>query len=64
MIKQGEDIIMKRVQTVLKTKYPDNLVVGVRNYLLSTEMLAHIGSHIGLRDITLTSVSFLYFDFF
>lgn len=56
----GEGIVRKYVDAFLRFHlplFPDPGIVAVKNFLLSTEKLAKIASHMGLKDVILASVS-------
>lgn len=60
LVKQGEVFIIKYLDNYLKDnlpKFPREGVLAIRNHLISTDCLAHVAKHIGLKDIILCAVS-------
>lgn len=57
-IQDGEQIISNYLKKEFDKVYPEDIANSVIKYLTTEEMLSHIGSHIGLKDIILTNVSY------
>ncbi|CAG9854813.1 unnamed protein product [Phyllotreta striolata] len=55
LIREGEDIINNYLKQELSKSYPEDIVNSVLEYLTTEKMLSHIGTHIGLKDIILTT---------
>ncbi|KAG5873457.1 hypothetical protein JTB14_007224 [Gonioctena quinquepunctata] len=55
LIEEGDKIISNYLKEELRKTYPEDIVYAVSNYLTSEDMLSHIASHIGLKDIILTN---------
>nr|XP_023014770.1 39S ribosomal protein L44, mitochondrial isoform X1 [Leptinotarsa decemlineata]XP_023014772.1 39S ribosomal protein L44, mitochondrial isoform X2 [Leptinotarsa decemlineata] len=55
LIGEGDKIISTYVRAELRKTYPEDIVNAVSDYLTSEDMLSHIASHIGLKDIILTT---------
>ena len=56
LIKEGDKIVSDFLKEEFK-EHPDDVAEALHDYLTSVDMLAHVASHMGLRDIILTSVS-------
>lgn len=59
LIRNGEKLINTCINEYLKvnvSKLPDDARNAIKNYLTSESTLAHIGKHIGLKDIILCNV--------
>lgn len=57
---RGDEILRKYVEAFIKyhlPNYPSEGVAAIKDYLLSTERLAHVSQNLGTKDIILTSVS-------
>ncbi|GJQ78077.1 hypothetical protein Trydic_g2419 [Trypoxylus dichotomus] len=54
-IEKGYNIISSFLKQQFKEKYPHIIVNVLHDHLMTTEMLAYVASHIGLRDIVLCS---------
>lgn len=54
LVQEGEDIINDYLKTELNKTYQKDIVDAVLRYLTEEEMLANIGSHLGLKDLILT----------
>lgn len=57
LIIEGEHIISNYIKTVYNRLYPPEIVEAIHSHLTSVDMLSHIGTHIGLKDIVCTNVS-------
>lgn len=55
LIREGDEIIERYLKDKFKS-YPQEVSESILNHLRSTSMLAHVASHMGLRDIILTKV--------
>lgn len=56
LIQEGDEIIQKYLRETFKN-YPEEIAESIIGHLISTSMLAHVATHIGLKDIILTKVS-------
>lgn len=61
LIKEGEVLISNYIITEYSKSHPKVIVDAVHYYLSSESMLAHIGKHIGLKDLILTNVSIIVY---
>lgn len=59
LIEEGERFIKNCVLEEYGN-YPPVIVDNLERYFLSEKVLAHVASHIGLKDIVLTAVSVLF----
>lgn len=57
LIEEGERFIKSCVLEEYGKNYPPVIVDSLERYFLSEKVLAHVASHIGLKDIVLTAVS-------
>ncbi|KAK9753147.1 hypothetical protein QE152_g3579 [Popillia japonica] len=53
LIEKGYNLITSYLKEEFAKKYPDVLVGVLYDHLITTEMLAHVATHIGLKDIIL-----------
>lgn len=61
LIQEGDNLISNYIKTEYSKSHPENVVNVLHEYLTSDSMLAHIGKHIGLKDLILTTVSMIFF---
>lgn len=57
LIAEGEEFIYKYLSDKFKTKYVPDIIDTARSYLTSESVLAHVGKHMGLKDLILSQVS-------
>ncbi|EFA05348.1 large ribosomal subunit protein mL44 [Tribolium castaneum] len=55
LIKQGGALISQCVRNELGGKYPKDVVEALHGHLTTVDMLAHVGLHLGLKDIVQTA---------
>ncbi|KAH1003072.1 hypothetical protein HUJ05_011016 [Dendroctonus ponderosae] len=57
LAENGAQIISQTIRGAYAPSYPSDVVEGIHSHLTSQEMLAHVGKHLGIKDLIKSLVS-------